>query len=164
LLSKPRLCLSRRAAFCGVLALAGCGFTPVYAPGGAGDLLQNNIAFTSPETVDGYVLRQRLVDRFGRASTPDFTLEVQLSSERDAATVTTDGDTTRFDIIGIAAWTLIEVATGTSRTGRAQTFTSYSTTGSTVATQTAETDAERRLSVALADLIGAQLITAVTAQ
>ena len=145
MLSKPRLCLPRRAAFCGVLALVGCGFTPVYAPGGAGDLLQNNIAFTSPETVD-------------------FTLEVLLSSERDAATVTTDGDTTRFDIIGIAAWTLIEVATGTSRTGRAQTFTSYSTTGSTVATQTAETDAERRLSVALADLIGAQLITAVTAQ
>ena len=42
--------------------------------------------------------------------------------------------------------------------GRHETFTSYAATGSTTATQAAETDATTRLSVALADMIVSRLL------
>jgi LPS-assembly lipoprotein len=64
----------------------------------------------------------------------------------------------------VASWTLENAATAVTMTGQARTFTSYSTTGSTVATQTAQADAEERLSVALADLVVTQLLSAMSAQ
>ncbi len=77
------------------------------------------------------------------------------------ATITEDGDITRLNLTGIAEWQVADQQTGVVLyEGLAQTFTSYSATGSTVATQAAESDALDRLAIALADLVTQQLLTA----
>lgn len=147
----------------GLFGLAGCGFTPVYAPGAVGAVLQNAVDVTAPDTVAGFALRRRLVDAFGPAAAPRFILETTLKQSRTPATITVAGDTTRFNLIGTVNWKLTENVTGQVRSGQAETFNSYATTGSTVATQAARADAEERLAITLADLVVAQVILTVAA-
>lgn len=105
-------------------------------------------------------MRARLIDRLGDTVQARYTLSVAMTETPSPATITLDGDTTRFNLVGTAAWTLVDVAGDVVKGGDVETFTSYSATGSTVATQAAKTDARARLSVALADLIVSRLILA----
>ena len=154
---RPTL-LSRRASLLGLLAFAGCGLTPIYGTGGQAQVLRNAVAFTSPNTVEGFRLRERLEERLGRASEPRFDLSVTMSKDAAPATITPEGDITRFNINGTAEWALSDKTGQTLGTGTVSTFTGYSATGSTVATQTAANDAADRVAIALADLIAARLI------
>jgi len=104
-------------------------------------------------------MRTHLETRLGVATGPQFELVTTLSETRDAAAVTSDGDITRFRIVGTSTWVLMQ-GEATLATGAVETFTSYAATGSTVATQAAESDAVARLSVALAELIIADLLLA----
>lgn len=148
----------RLTAFLGALALASCGLSPVYGPSGGGTALHGAIAFVAPETVADYQLRTRLIERLGDTTQARFTLDVVLSETPTAATVTLDGDTTRFNLVGTADWVLTDVTGVTNMSGSEETFVSYSATGSTVATQSAASDASTRLSIALADLIVSRLL------
>ena len=53
-----------------LLALAACGFEPVYGPGGAGTALQNRVLVDAPEDRFGYFLVREVESRLGRAATP----------------------------------------------------------------------------------------------
>ena len=152
--------LSRRGALLGLVGLAGCGLTPVYGPNGTATALRGAIAFSESETVMEYQVRARLIERLGDTVQAQYTLRVTLTETPTPATITPDGDTTRFNIFGTAVWTLTDMAGALAKGGEVETFTSYSATGSTVATQTARTDASARLSIALADLIVSRLILA----
>lgn len=154
---RPTL-LSRRASLSGLLALAGCGLAPVYGTNGQAQVFRNAVAITAPNTVEGFRLRERLEKQFGRAQAPQFGLTVTMSKDASPATITTEDDITRFNINGTADWALFDKAGQALGTGSVSTFTGYSATGSTVATQTAATDAADRLAIALADLIAARLI------
>ncbi len=154
------LLLSRRGVVLGALGLAGCGLTPVYGTGGTATALRGAVAFDAPDTVAGYRLRARLIERLGMTRTATFQLAVEMTQTPTPATITTDGDTTRFNLVGAAKWVLRDVADVVLKDGTVDAFTSYSATGSTVATKSAETDAQARLSVALADLIVTQVIIA----
>lgn len=140
-----------------LVTLAGCGLTPVY---GTGTGWRHAIAFQTPDTVAGFRLRERFEQRMGvPAQGASMRLDVTLSSSRQPATITSTGDTTRFNLVGSATWTLVDLQTRKPiETGKVDTFTSYAATGSTVGTQAAETDAAARLSVALADMIVARLL------
>lgn len=152
--------ISRRLALLCLLGLGACGFTPVYGPGGVGEAWQNAVVVDAPNTVFGFRIAGRLTDVFGTASAPRYTMQITPQIAPVAATITVEGDITRFNLTGNATWTLINRDTGATVTkGLVQTFTSYSATGSTVATQSAEADAQSRLAVALADLIVQQLLT-----
>lgn len=142
----------------GLLGLAGCGLTPVYGPQGGGTALRGSIAFAAPQTVADYQLRTRLIARLGDTAQARYVLSVVITERPVAATITLDGDTTRFNLVGTAAWSLVDVSGTEVKRGAEETFMSYSATGSTVATQSAATDASARLSVALADLIVARLL------
>lgn len=155
-----KLCLTRRGVLFAALGLAGCGLTPVYGPQGNATVLRGAVAVTAPETVAGYRLRSRFIERLGPVSEARYQLAVTMTQTPTPATITTDGDTTRFNLVGAATWVLSDVAGTVLKDGTVETFTSYSATGSTVATQAAETDAAARLSVALADLIMARMIVA----
>ena len=153
---------SRRAAVIGLLALAGCGFTPAYAPGSKVAEWQHVVAIEAPNTVFGYRMRARLQDGFGVPTAPRYTLSVAPKTAPVAATITEAGDITRINLTGNAEWVLSDAQTGAEvQNGLAQTFTSYSATGSTVATQAAEDDARDRLAAALADLIIQQVLTSL---
>ncbi|WP_296375853.1 LPS assembly lipoprotein LptE [Yoonia sp.] len=141
----------RRAAILGLLALGGCGFVPVYGNGGG---LRGQIDFATPDSVAGFRLRERLEQRLGLPTETRYRLVVTLGEQRTPAAINPAGDTTRFNVIGRASWVLTDMADGVQAgAGVVETFTSYSATGSTVATQAAATDATARLSVALADMI-----------
>tara|TARA_R110002051_G_scaffold271530_1_gene331986 strand:+ start:21632 stop:22135 length:504 start_codon:yes stop_codon:yes gene_type:complete len=155
-----KLVLSRRSVLLGALTLSGCGLAPVYGTQGTATPLRGAIAVTAPETVAGYRLRARFTERFGHVGEARYFLVVTMTQAPTPATITTDGDTTRFNLVGTANWTLNDAAGAPLKAGTVETFTSYSATGSTVATQASETDAEARLSTALADLIVARLIIA----
>ncbi len=154
--SEPAL-PARRLALLGLLALAGCGFSPAFGTAGAATPLRNAVAVTAPDTVAGFRLRTRITDRLGTADTPRFALNVTLRQDQTAAAITTEGDTTRINLRGFADWTLTDTGGAVLTSGSTQTFTSYSATGSTVATQAAATDAQARLATALADMIVADL-------
>lgn len=136
------------------LGLAGCGFAPVHGPGGTGGVLQNRVLVDEPDDRVGFLLVQRLEDRLGRADIPAFRLAVDLDVREEARAIDPEGDIRRFHVIGSAAYTLSEDATGTVvRADRVDSFVGYSATGTTVATLAAQRDAQERLMTILADQI-----------
>lgn len=138
----------RVAAVC---LLAGCGFTPVYAPGGAAQALRNSITVEAGETVLDYRLRVAIEERLGRGA--DHVLTVTTRTEELQAAVTPEGTIMRFNLVGVADWVLHDAAGAEVARGEERAFTGYLTTGSTVATDTAARDAMERLAVILADRI-----------
>jgi LPS-assembly lipoprotein len=135
----------------GILGLAGCGFAPIYGDGAA---VQGAFAVETGDSVLGFRLRTRLEDRLGQPASPQFTIKATLDASERAAAITEDGDTSRLNVVGTANWSLTDLTTNQQiATGTVEAFTSYSATGSTVATQTAKDDARARLAVMLADMI-----------
>ena len=148
--------IPRRMVLASLIGLAGCGLAPVY---GSEDTLQGAVAFQATDSVAGFRLRSRLEDRLGRSTAPRYLLTVDLSSSRRAAAITADGDTSRINIIGTANWVLTNVENGQRLdSGKTEAFTSFSATGSTIATQSTRDDAEARLAIILADMIVSRLL------
>ncbi|MDX1780799.1 MAG: LPS assembly lipoprotein LptE [Thalassovita sp.] len=156
--------LSDRRTFLALLsaaALTGCGFSPVYAPGGAGQALLNSIAVDAPETRDEQTLMREIETRLGRSSAPRYALSYDLEVREERMAVSATNITTRFNLIGKADYTLTDTGTDAVVTqGSVDQFTGYSATGTTVATLAAERDAHERLAKILADLIVTRLIAA----
>ena len=151
----------RRAILGLPLALAACGFTPVYGPGGTGSRLQNNVEIVDPDTRDTFLLTRRLEERLGRTSTPVYKLTLTVDTEEEDLAIDREGNISRFNLLGRADYALIEQATGrTVTSGSVDNFTSYSATGTTVATLAAQRDAQERLMIQLADQIFVRLASA----
>ena len=140
-------------------ALAGCGFTPVYGPDGTGAALLGQLSLDPPQDRNDYLLQRRIEERLGQATAGAWRLSTQIKTDNIGLGFTTDGDITRYNINGSTDYTLRR--TGSSkifRQGKIQHFTSYSATGTTVATLAAKRDAEVRLMTILADQIIDQLL------
>jgi len=140
-------------------ALAGCGFTPVYGPDGTGAALLGQLSLDPPQDQNAYLLRRRIEERLGQATAGAWRLSTQIKTDDIGLGFTTDGDITRYNINGTTDYTLRR--TGSSeifQQGKIQHFTSYSATGTTVATLAAKRDAEVRLMTILADQIIDQLL------
>lgn len=143
------------------LALAACGFTPAYAPGGPATGLLGTIWVQDPTDRNGFDLVERLEERLGRPENIRYDLTFTITTEAVGVGITTDNRITRFNLKGAIDYTLTERASGARVTGgRVQGFTAYSATGSTVAGLAAEEDAATRLMRLLADQIVARLIAA----
>ena len=108
---------------------------------------QGVFAVDTDDSVMGFRLSGRMVERLGPAQSPRFVIKATLNVSQRGAAITADGDTSRLNVIGNANWTLTDIATNRQiETGKVSAFTSYSATGSTVATQSAQDDARARLS------------------
>lgn len=151
---------SRRALICLPLALAACGFTPVYKAGGAGSSLQNRIEVSEIDTLDSYLVTRRIEERLGRSTSPTYRLTVDVDSKREGLAVNSESNINRFNLVGTAQYVLVEQATGRIVTsGNVNNFTGSSATGTTVATLAAERDARERLMALLADQIVVRLLS-----
>ena len=148
---------SRRELLLALTALAGCGFTPAYGPGGSASVLRGRVAVEAPATTEGYRLRQRLLRRLGGGGS-DYLLSVTLSQEEGASAIAPDGSTTRVRLVGRAGWRLEAPDGAILGSGEVEGFTAFSATGSTVAARTARIDAEERLALLLADRIATRLL------
>lgn len=146
-------------ALSGLFALAACGLEPVYGPGGGGTRLSGQVRPAAPETTPDYILVRELETRLGRAgAAAPYALDYQTSVVEERMAISTSNVTTRFNVIGSVAYQLKDARSGiTLHEGKVRNFTSYSTTGSTVATQAARRDARERLMVILADLLTTRL-------
>jgi LPS-assembly lipoprotein len=150
---------NRRAILLLPLALAACGFTPAYAPGGAATGLLGTIWVQDPTDKNAFDLVERLEERLGRPENIRYDLAYTITTEAVGVGITTENEITRYNLKGVIDYTLTERATGARVAGgRVQTFTAYSATGSTVAGLAAEEDAAFRLMRILADQIVARLI------
>jgi LPS-assembly lipoprotein len=142
----------------GCLALGACGFTPVYAPGGAGAALRGQVLVDPPSDREGFLLVRELENRLGRPTAPTYRLAIELFVEEEALAITAAGDITRYNLVGTATYTLSPLGDdSTVTTGTVNNFTGYSATGSTVETLAAERDARERLMTILADQITTRL-------
>ena len=149
----------RRTLLAGALALGGCGFTPVYGPGGAAEGLRGRIAFDRPFDREGFDLVRQLENRLGAPADPRWRLSASIRRAQERVAVTSGGVATRYQILGQVDYALREI--GTDRTvasGSVETFVTYSATRTAVATRAARRDAEARLMVALADQIADELL------
>lgn len=150
---------SRRSLLALPLALAACGFTPVYGTDGAGTKLRGDVRVQEPSTQAGYLLTRHLETRLGRSTEASrYALDYVISLEEDGLAINAAGDITRFNLTGIVEYTLRDTGDGSVLTsGQVENFTAYSATGTTVATLAAEGDAVERLMVILGNQITARL-------
>ena len=149
----------RRTLLLGSLALGGCGFTPVYGPGGAAEGLRGRIAFDAPFDRAGFDFVRQLEDRLGQPRNPRWQLSASIRRSQERIAVTSEGVANRFQILGRADYALRE--TGSDRTvtsGSVENFVSYSATRTAVATRAARDDAEARLMRILADQVADELL------
>ena len=139
--------------------LAACGFTPVYGTGGPARALLNRVRIEDPADKNAFDLVERLEERLGRPQNVAFRLSYGITTRSKGLGITPDNDTTRYNVDGTATYTLSDAVSGTPLAqGEVTTFVSYSASGSTVATDAAETDAYERLMRLLADQIVNELI------
>lgn len=148
-----------------LLALAACGFQPVYGPGGSGTVLQNSVEVAAPDDAFGYVLVREIETRLGRPADPRYALALTSDIREEGLAIDAEGNTRRFNLVGSVEFALRNLATGQIETsGSVDNFTGYSATGSTVATLAAERDAQVRLMTMLADQIVTRLYAASLTQ
>jgi len=153
------LLYSRRTLIALPLALAACGFTPVYGPDGAGTALRGQVLVQEPSTQAGYLLTRQLETRLGRSgSAAAYALDLEITLEEDDLAINAAGDITRFNLTGSVAYALRDSSAGSIVTsGTVNNFTAYSAAGTTVATLAAQQDAIERLMVILGDQITSRL-------
>ena len=137
-----------------LLALAACGFQPVYGPGGTGTALQNSVAVDPPGEAYTYILVREVETRLGRPAQAKYGLALTVAPSLEGLAVDKANSTRRYNLIAKAGFTLRDLETGQIvSSGNVENFTGYSATGSTVATFAAERDARKRLMTMLADQI-----------
>ena len=152
---------NRRLFLLSCAALAGCGFTPAYGPGGAATRLQNAVLVDTPDSRPGYLLTRRFEERLGRADPARYGLSYSIALSDRAIAISPANVITRFNKLGSVTWALRDLESDkVLLSGKADSFTSYSASGSTVATEAAERDAEERLMAILTD----RIITRLTAE
>lgn len=145
------------------LPLAGCGFTPAYAPGAAGNELRGRVAVQAPVSRNDFALTSRLETRLGRPDAAAYDLGYAVTVNVISGGITSDNDITRYTLNGSVAYSLTERATGQRVAGgTVRNFTSWSATGSTVAGIAAEEAAAARLMQILADDIVTRLIAGLS--
>ncbi len=139
-------------------ALAACTFTPAYAPGGPAAALQGAVRVDDPDTKAGFDLVERLEERLGRPQAARYRLSYTITVDPIGVGITPENAITRYNVKGAVDWALTDMDGGAVTSGRADSFTSWSATGSTVAGLSAEEDASLRLMRILADQIVTRLL------
>ena len=133
-------------------ALAGCSFVPVFKLQNSSQYLKGKIELLEPTSREEYVLVSRLEESFGPVEKVLFKLSVSTSVGKKG--FGSLGNISRYNLPGSASFVLTEVSTGkVIISDEVNTFTSYSASAQTLATETAERSARDRLMKALADQI-----------
>ena len=151
---------SRRALLLAAAGgLAGCGFAPVYAPGGAGLSLRGAVRTTEPNTAFGFAFTRQIEERLGLPTQTQFDLSWTVAVSSKALALDGSNNIRRYNLEGRLDWRLTPAEGGAALlSGEESAFTAYSATGSTISTLESERDARRRLAVILADKVVARLL------
>lgn len=142
-----------------LVPLAACGgFVPAYGPEGEARGLLRRVRIEDPRDKNSFDLVERLEERLGRVSEAAYGLTYVVTTSEVDLGVTPSNTITRYNVTGSVSFTMTELATGKVVVkATAGTFTSYSASGTTVATGASRADAYRRLMRLLADQIVTRL-------
>ncbi len=149
----------------GLAALAGCGFAPVYGPGGGGDALMGQVRVTAPQGRAGFLLTSEIEARLGRPETPRYELRPVIALRSEAIAIDRSNVAARANLIGTVHYTLTDLKSGEKvDNGKVTNFTGYSTFDTPIVTRAAARDAEARLMQMLADQMLTRLAAAAASR
>lgn len=140
-------------------ALAGCGFTPLYATPGVAPGL-SSIETIAPEGRTGFLLRQSLDDVLARdlGKPPVWRLSMDLTQTRTPRGRRVDSAASRYELLLQARWKLVNVASGaTALEGVTETEVTFDRADQPYAAIAADQDAEVRAAAELARKMQLQL-------
>ncbi len=147
----------------GCLALAGCGFKPIYAisEDGAAPLNQRIAigAVSAPEEIQPMIvgaLTDRMAKKNGEKADYELTVSAKEIAERLAVQI--DATVTRYNYRLNANYALLDLRTGKKTTGRAKAVTSYNIVSSQYSTLFAERAAREKAARSLAEEIERDLL------
>lgn len=148
---------SRRGFLSAALVLAGCGLTPVMDP--SSQRLYNQILIQAPVNRAEYELVRNLEAQLGAAKSARFALHYELKVTEDNIVVSAAQEISRYSLVGELEYSLLDKDGAFLTRQTAKSFTGYSATGTTVATQRAQRDAYDRLMAILAGQVASALLT-----
>ena len=139
-------------------AVAGCGFSPAFAPGGAATRLLNSVSLDDPSDRADFVLVRRFEERLGPANLARYGLSYSVIIREEPIAISSNNIITRYNLLGSVTYALRDLETEkVLASGKVENFTSFSAEGTTVANQAAQEDAEDRLMIILSDLMVTRL-------
>jgi LPS-assembly lipoprotein len=149
---------SRCGFFLAALALAGCDLVPVNGANTKFQLLRNTVLVQAPTNRVEFELVRNLEVQLGQAVSKLYDLQYKLSVDEDIVVVSAKQEINRFSLVGLLEYSLVDSGGVVLLTETAKSFTGYSATGTTVATQRSKRDAYDRLMVILAKQVSNSLL------
>ena len=149
---------SRCGFFLAALALAGCDLVPVNGANTKFQLLRNTVLVQAPTNRVEFELVRNLEVQLGQAVSKLYDLQYKLSVYEDIVVVSAAQEINRFSLVGLLEYSLVDSGGVVLLTETAKSFTGYSATGTTVATQRSKRDAYDRLMVILAKQVSNSLL------
>ena len=149
---------SRRGFFLAALALAGCGFAPVNGVNSKSQMLRNTVLVQAPTNRVEFELVHNLEVQLGQATSKLYDLRYKLSVDEDIIVFSAAQEIDRYSLVGLLEYSLVDSGGVVLLTETAKSFTGYSATGTTVATQRSKRDAYDRLMVILAKQVSNSLL------
>ena len=149
---------SRCGFFLAALALAGCDLVPVNGANTKFQLLRNTVLVQAPTNRVEFELVRNLEVQLGQAVSKLYDLQYKLSIDEDIVVVSAKQEINRFSLVGLLEYSLVDSGGVVLLTETAKSFTGYSATGTTVATQRSKRDAYDRLMVILAKQVSNSLL------
>src|SRR6185436_11246578 len=128
------------------MALAGCGFTPLYATPGVSPGL-SSIEVAAPKGRVGYLLREELDDALARdkAVAPNWRLDLEITQTRDPFGLRRDDVAERYELGLQVRYALTELSSGrVAHTGTVVTHISYDAADQPYAGIAARQDSQQR--------------------
>lgn len=143
------------------LALAACGFTPLYGRPGVGTTL-SSVQVSAPTGRAGQLMREHLDDALARDSglKPKYRMDLQLSEQRYPRGIRVDNVATRYEYVLVAAYTLVALPSGApAKVGRVRVEVTYDSADQPYASVAAQQDAQDRAAGEAARKIELELAT-----
>lgn len=142
-----------------LMAVASCGFTPVYAPGSQTAQKLSEIAVAAPNGQYSYLFARAMEDRLGRPTNPASLLKYQITIKGEGV----ESDTERRRFVGAVSYELLETGTDVVlASGAVDSFAGYSVSNGLFVS--AQQGAIERLISIMADQLTRELMVKLAAQ
>jgi len=140
---------------CASLAVAGCGFHPMYGGGKVGPELASIYVEPVAER-DGYELRNQLIDLLGsdgRQAGKAYTLKLTLNELSNGVTLQNDATITRYNDTLTVSYVLTDAQGKQVTSGSQSSLAAYNVSNAPYSTLAVQQDSDRRAADDLADRI-----------
>ena len=141
---------NRRGFLLAAFALTGCGFVPVHGSNSKSQIFRNAVLVQSPKNRVEFELVRNLEVLLGPATAKRYDLRYALTVDERVIVVSAAQEIDRFSLVGKLNFSLLDADGVVFLSKTAKSFTGYSATGTTVATERSKRDAYDRLMVILA--------------